>query len=88
MRDTCQRLRARKVTYCGNTIRAEAELNGKGQWIGGGAVVGRDFEGILPLTAPLATPAAALDATLAVGRHWVDEWQSRGTTRQDGPDPP
>jgi hypothetical protein len=62
-----------KITYCGHTVRAEVEVNGKGQWIGRGVVVGRDFEGALPLTAPLPTPAAALDATLAAGRQWVDE---------------
>jgi hypothetical protein len=40
-----------KVT-CSHTIRAEAELNDRGQWIGGGVVVGRDFEAALPLTTP------------------------------------
>ena len=56
-----------KVTYCGHTIRAEAELDDRGQWIGGGVVVGRDCEGALPLTTPRPTPGAALDATLMAG---------------------
>ena len=62
-----------KVTYCGHTIRAEAELNDRGQWIGGGVVVGRDVEATLPLTTPRPTPGEALDATLMAGMRWVDE---------------
>jgi hypothetical protein len=62
-----------KVTYCEHTIQVVAELNREGRWIGRGIVVGRAFEGILPLTAALPTPTAALDATLAAGRRRVDE---------------
>ena len=61
------------VTYCGHTIRAEAELNDRDQWIGGGVVVGRDFEAALPLTTPRPTPGEALDVTLMAGMRWVDE---------------
>jgi hypothetical protein len=62
-----------KVTYCEHTIQVVAELNREGRWIGRGIVVGRAFEGILPLTAALPTPTAELDATLAAGRRRVDE---------------
>ena len=62
-----------KVTYCGHTNRAEAELNDRGQWIGGGVVVGRDVEAALPLTTPRPTPGEVLDATLMAGMRWVDE---------------
>lgn len=72
-----------KVTYCGHTIQVVAELNRQGQWIGRGIVVGSAFEGILPLTAPLPTPTAALDTTLAAGRRWVDERRS-GDDHQKG----
>jgi hypothetical protein len=62
-----------KVTYCGHTIRAEAELNDRDQWIGGGVVVRRDFEAALPLTTPRPTPGEALDVTVMAGMRWVDE---------------
>jgi hypothetical protein len=62
-----------KITYCDHTIRAEAEVDDRGHWIGGGMVVGRDFEAALPFTAPRPTPGEALDATFAAGRQWVDE---------------
>jgi len=62
-----------KVTYCGHTNRAEAGLNDRGPWIGGGVVVGRDVEAALPLTTPRPTPGEVLDATLMAGMRWVDE---------------
>ena len=74
-----------KVTYCGHTLQAEAEVNRQGQWVGRGVVVGRAFEGTLPLTAPLPTPTAALDAILAAGRRWIDE--QRGAERRPPPLP-
>ena len=69
----CGRRVVGKVTYCGHTIRAEAAPNDRGQWIGGGVVVGRDCEATLPLTTPRPTPGEALDATLMAGMRWVDE---------------
>jgi hypothetical protein len=68
-----------KVTYCGHTLQAEAEVNRQGEWVGRGLIVGRAFEGTLPLTTPLPTPTAALDAILAAGRRWIDE--QRGAER-------
>jgi hypothetical protein len=74
------------VTYCGHTIQVVAELNRQGQWTGRGIVVGRAFEGRLPLTAPLPTPTAALDTTLAAGRRCVDERRG-GNDHQEGSGP-
>jgi hypothetical protein len=65
-----------KVTYCDHTLQAEAEVDRQGQWVGRGIVVGRAVEGILPLTVPLPTPTAALDAILAAGRRWIDDQRS------------
>jgi hypothetical protein len=72
-----------KVTYCEHLLQAEAEVDRQGQWVGRGIVVGRAVEGTLPLTAPLPTPTAALDAILAAGRRWIDEQRSaeRGALR-------
>jgi hypothetical protein len=71
-----------KVTYYGHSIRAEGELNDRGQWIGGGVGVGRDVEAALPLTTPRPTPGEALDATLMAGMRWVDE--RRDTSIREG----
>ena len=62
-----------KVTYCGHSLQAEAELNRHGQRIGQCVVGGRAFERTIVLHIPLRTPTAALDAILAAGRRWVDE---------------
>ena len=71
-----------KVTYCGHSLQAEAELNRQGQWIGQCVVGARAFKRTIVLHTPLRTPTAALDAILAAGRRWVDE-QPR--TARDAP---
>ena len=68
-----------KVTYCDHTLQAEAEVNRQGEWVGRGVIVGRAFVSTLPLTTPLPTPTAALDAILAAGRRWIDD--QRGAER-------
>jgi hypothetical protein len=69
-----------KVTYCGHSLQAEAELNRHGEWIGQCVVEGRVVKRTLMLHTPLRTPTAALDAILSAGRRWVDE--SVGTVRE------
>lgn len=68
-----------KMTYCGHSLQAEAELNRQGEWTGHCVVEGRAFKGTLGLHPPRRTPTAALDALLAAGRSWVDE--QHGTAR-------
>jgi hypothetical protein len=68
-----------KVTYCGHSLHAEAELNRQGEWAGQCVVRGSAFKRMLVLHTPLRTPTAALDAILAAGRRWVDE--QPGTVR-------
>ena len=62
-----------KVTYCGHSLHAEAELNRQGEWIGQCVVEGSVFQKTIVLYTPLRTPTTALDAILAAGRRWVDE---------------
>jgi hypothetical protein len=62
-----------KVTYCGHSLQAEAELNRHGQWTGQCVVGERAVERTIVLHTPLRTPTAALDAILAAGRRWVDD---------------
>ena len=73
-----------KVTYCGHSLQAEAELNRQGEWIGQCVVGGSACKRTIVLYTPLRTPTAALDAMLAAGRRWVDEQQSteRAARRQ------
>ena len=71
-----------KVTYCGHSLHAEAELNRQGEWAGQCVVGGSAFTRTIVLHTPLRTPTAALDAILAAGRRWVDEqagteWEAR-----------
>ena len=62
-----------KVTYCGHSLQAKAELTRQGEWIGQCVVGGSAFERTIVLHTPLRTPTAALDAILAAGRRWVDD---------------
>ena len=74
-----------KVTYCGHSLHAEAELNRQGRWAGQCVVRGSVFKRMLVLHTPLRTPTEALDAILAAGRRWVDE--QPGTVRDARPLP-
>jgi hypothetical protein len=69
-----------KITYCGHSLQAEAEVNRHGQWIGQLCRgEGRVSKRTIRLHTTLPTPTAALDAILLTGRRWVDE--STGTAK-------
>ena len=68
-----------KLTYCGHTLEAEAELNRQEEWIGRCVVAKAPFKETIVLYSPLRTPTAALDAIIAAGRRWIDE--QRGAER-------
>ena len=74
-----------KVTYCGHSLQAEAELDRHGQWIGQCVVEGV-YRRTIRLHTALRTPTAALDAILSAGRRWVDAstgtaWGERNDNR-------
>ena len=49
------------ATYCGHTLRAETDVNDRGQWTGRCVVDGPHFQGTVVLSTPFRAPTAALD---------------------------
>jgi hypothetical protein len=74
-----------KVTYCGHSLQAEAELNRQGEWIGQCVVRASALRRTIVLYTPLRIPTATLDALLAAGRRWVDEQSGTARTVQRQP---
>ena len=71
-----------KLSYCGHTLEAEAELIRQEEWIGRCVVAKAPFKETIVLSSPLRTPTAALDAILAAGRRWIDEQRSAQRSAQ------
>ncbi len=64
------------ATYCGHTLRAETDVNDRGQWTGRCVVDGPHFQGTVVLSTPFRAPTAALDGLLTAARRSIDEKRS------------